>query len=517
MADLSILAGATSQSILVDLYILSTGAAQTGLAFNSSGLTAYYSFVGTNATSTAITLATLAAVNSAYSSGGFKEIDATNMPGIYRLDLPNAAIAASKGREVIVTVNGFAGMATRHIKIELTAVDNQSTGFGLVNVSSNVVQWNGSAVSTPATAGIPDINVKNMNNVAATSITTINANQGTTQPLNFTGTAGSALVKSDMVDIAGAAVSASTAQIGVNVVNIAGSASAGVAGYVGVDWSHVNAPTTAVGLTNTTISTTQAVASVSGAVGSVTGAVGSVTGAVGSVTGNVGGNVVGTVASVTGAVGSVTGNVGGSVASVTGAVGSVTGNVGGSVASVTGSVGSVTGLTTATIATAVWTDTTAGDFTTTSSPGRILVSQLGGAFTTTSSSVYSIASLANAPSGGGSLTAAQVATAVWQDLTSSSDFTTANSIGKLFTTAIPNAAPGASGGFFIAGSNAATTVNFTGNLSGSVGSVTGAVGSVTSGVTVTTNNDKTGYTLTQTFPANFSSLAVNGSGQVRVD
>ena len=57
------------------------------------------------------------------------------------------------------------------------------------------------------------------------------------------------------------------------------------------------------------------------------------------------------------------------------------------------------------------------------------------------------------------------------------------------------------------------TANITGNLSGSVGSVTGAVGSVTgnvggnvsgsvdsvtSGVTVTTNNDKTGYTLSTT-------------------
>jgi hypothetical protein len=39
------------------------------------------------------------------------------------------------------------------------------------------------------------------------------------------------------------------------------------------------------------------------------------------------------------------------------------------------------------------------------------------------------------------------------------------------------------------------TGDITGNLSGSVGSVTGAVGSVTAGVTVTTNNDKTGYAL----------------------
>ncbi len=187
---------------------------------------------------------------------------------------------------------------------------------------ANVLQWNSSNVSSPATAGIPDVNVKNMNNVAATSITTINANQGTTQPINFTGTGASALAKSDMVDIAGAAVSTSTAQLGVNLVNIAGSAvntasaqlgvnivnvkgsaSAGAAGYMGLDWSAINAPTTVQGLTGTTISSSQAIASVSGAVGSVTGNVGgNVTGSVGSVTGNVGGNVVGSVASVTAAV-----------------------------------------------------------------------------------------------------------------------------------------------------------------------------------------------------------------------
>lgn len=44
------------------------------------------------------------------------------------------------------------------------------------------------------------------------------------------------------------------------------------------------------------------------------------------------------------------------------------------------------------------------------------------------------------------------------------------------------------------------TANITGNLSGSVGSVTGAVGSVTGAVTVGTNNDKTGYSLTVSPP-----------------
>jgi hypothetical protein len=84
------------------------------------------------------------------------------------------------------------------------------------------------------------------------------------------------------------------------------------------------------------------------------------------------------------------------------------------------------------------------------------------------------------------LTAAQIATSVWQDATAG-DFTTASSIGKSLYTG--NIVPGAAGGHFIAGTNAATSIttaltanitgNITGNLSGSVGSVTGAVGSVT--------------------------------------
>src|SRR5208282_4900234 len=60
------------------------------------------------------------------------------------------------------------------------------------------------------------------------------------------------------------------------------------------------------------------------------------------------------------------------------------------------------------------------------------------------------------------LTAAAIATGVWQDATSG-DFTVASSIGKsLYTSGV---VPGGSGGLFIAGSNAATTVNITGTLS----------------------------------------------------
>ena len=92
-----------------------------------------------------------------------------------------------------ITVGAFVGNATAALVVD---------GSGRVDLGKIL----GTAVSTPATAGILDVNIKNMNNVAATSIATINANQGTTQPINFTGTSSSAFVKSDMQDIAGSAV-----------------------------------------------------------------------------------------------------------------------------------------------------------------------------------------------------------------------------------------------------------------------------------------------------------------------
>ncbi len=88
------------------------------------------------------------------------------------------------------------------------------------------------------TAGTSVVDVGRINNVATTSVTTVNANVGTTQPVNFTGTGASALAKSDMVDIAGAAVSTSTAQIGVNVVNYGGSAGTFASGRPEVNVSH---------------------------------------------------------------------------------------------------------------------------------------------------------------------------------------------------------------------------------------------------------------------------------------
>jgi hypothetical protein len=140
-------------------------------------------------------------------------------------NLTNAPTAGDFTATMKTSITTAATAATPTVTV---GTNNDKTGYSLAaDQAVNVTKWNGTAVATPATAGIPEVNVKNINNVATTSVTTISAYQGHTQPLNFTGTGVSALIKSDTVDIAGAAVSTSLAQIGVNVVNVAGTAQTG--------------------------------------------------------------------------------------------------------------------------------------------------------------------------------------------------------------------------------------------------------------------------------------------------
>lgn len=126
MAKRLIKAGSTSISI--DIFIgdssVTTGAGLTGLVFNSGSLTAYYHRPGS--ASAAITLATLAAVTTAWSSGGFKEINATQMAGWYRLDIPNVALTSGV-TFVGICLMGAANMSPCNIEIELyQAIDGQT-------------------------------------------------------------------------------------------------------------------------------------------------------------------------------------------------------------------------------------------------------------------------------------------------------------------------------------------------------------------------------------------------------
>lgn len=128
----------TSQSLYLEIKDTTGLAGKTGLLYSTTLLVAYY--VRNGGSATAITLATLSAANSAYSSGGFKEVDAANMPGVYRLDLPDAALA-SGADSVLIMLKGAVGMAQSYVDFQLVAVDFQDTtanATALLDLSAGV-------------------------------------------------------------------------------------------------------------------------------------------------------------------------------------------------------------------------------------------------------------------------------------------------------------------------------------------------------------------------------------------
>lgn len=147
---LSVKQGATS--VTVNIFIAdsssTTGAGLTGLVFNSAGLVAYYA--RPKIAAAAITLATLAAVTSAFTDGGFKEIDATNMPGWYRFDIPDAAIANAE-RFVSIHLKGASNMAPLPIEIALDAVNNQSATAFMTSLATVVSLTNAPSDSSGVT------------------------------------------------------------------------------------------------------------------------------------------------------------------------------------------------------------------------------------------------------------------------------------------------------------------------------------------------------------------------------
>jgi len=293
--DYGIYAGDTDKTIYLRLRDSTTGLAKTGLAYNSAGAVCSYTLP--RAARAAITLATQT-VTGAHSDGGFVEVDATNCKGLYRLDLPDAAIASGAFTCISIEFDGtieetvLVPLHTRKVNtIEVggttqTARDigasvllSSGTGAGQISLTSGLVKL---AATTHTGAIIPTV----------TTLTGHTAQTGDTYAL-ANGANGFAATKADT-----AAILLDTGTDGVVV------AAASKTGY---------SLTATTGLGNQTANITGSlsgsVGSVAGAVGSVTGAVGSVTGSVGSVTGNVGGNVTGSVGSVLGGINTSAGTI----------------------------------------------------------------------------------------------------------------------------------------------------------------------------------------------------------------
>lgn len=120
----------TSQSLYFMLTDSSTGARKTGIAHTAVNA----SYVREKSARVALTESALGSVGAAFTAGGWIEIDATNNPGLYRLDVPDAAfIWAADVTKVEITVTAT-GCHSETKEIELVT---PSITQGTVGASSD--------------------------------------------------------------------------------------------------------------------------------------------------------------------------------------------------------------------------------------------------------------------------------------------------------------------------------------------------------------------------------------------
>lgn len=127
--------GATDKSVYVRGFTISTGEIYTGGAYNTSGITAKYRRAGANAEAT-ITLATQT-VSGAHSDGGFVHVSG----GVYRLDLPDAAIASGSDF-VDIWVYGITDVVFTTAHIDILGGDPRAA-----TVDANVTSISGDSIA----------------------------------------------------------------------------------------------------------------------------------------------------------------------------------------------------------------------------------------------------------------------------------------------------------------------------------------------------------------------------------
>jgi len=118
----NIITDKTSVSVPVLLRNNSTNIEITGATVSSALVASYWR---QGEARTGITLSALGSINSSFTSSGWIEADSTNMPGSYRLDIPDAAIASGVDWSIVCVkyTNSFLFYERYNLESETRAPD----------------------------------------------------------------------------------------------------------------------------------------------------------------------------------------------------------------------------------------------------------------------------------------------------------------------------------------------------------------------------------------------------------
>jgi hypothetical protein len=204
--------GQTSNIIRVSLKKAADGTPLTGLSSSSSGLiistianneatATTYTQAGST-TETITTLGTFAAPTA--TKCRFKEVDATNHPGLYEIQIADARFAVSSAKKLVISISGAASLLATDYEVLLASVNwfdavrfgltalpnaNANAAGGLpvsaagaldldeMNVDIEAIQVS-TAGLTFTSAGKVDANALSINGVSTSPVTTIKAVQG---------------------------------------------------------------------------------------------------------------------------------------------------------------------------------------------------------------------------------------------------------------------------------------------------------------------------------------------------
>jgi len=158
--------GSTDQSTVIRIIDSTTGLPETVVEHNTSGIDLWWR--REKETKTAITEAALAALDSAHSDGGIEHIG----DGYYRLDLPDAAVAAGSGENSVQiggAVTGMVVIGNEHALVDYDPYDSVRAGLtALPNAAADAA--GGLPISDAGALDIDTILGRITGNVALASV-----------------------------------------------------------------------------------------------------------------------------------------------------------------------------------------------------------------------------------------------------------------------------------------------------------------------------------------------------------